>query len=116
VADDLEWDVREPLDWSAAVDLYGTRWAYALAAVGMVTLPEARPDGWVDVSDVRCQVVQLGDDWTKLSDLLLPGEDVDHWIQVTKPFRVHTDNRELHESARFTFPWAMSAGRRNTGS
>jgi hypothetical protein len=50
----------------------------------------AKNDSSLVVTDVRCQVVQLGDDWTKLSDLLLPGEDLERWIQVTKPFRVHS--------------------------
>jgi hypothetical protein len=55
------------------------------------------------VTDVRCQVLHLGDDWIKLSDLLLPGDDETKRISVTKPFKVHMDNRELHESATFTF-------------
>jgi hypothetical protein len=48
---ELEWDDRgDRLTWSVARDLYGTRWANALAAVGMLSLPEGRPEGWVDVS------------------------------------------------------------------
>jgi hypothetical protein len=50
VADELEWDVREPLDWSGAVALYGVRWARALEVGGFVKSPEARSDGWIDVA------------------------------------------------------------------
>jgi hypothetical protein len=50
VAVDPEWDDREPLTWDAAVRMYGLRWARALEVGGMVVVPEARPDGWVDVS------------------------------------------------------------------
>jgi hypothetical protein len=63
----------------------------------------AKNNSSLAVTDVRCQVSQLGDDWIKLSDLLLPGDDATERIPVTKPFKVHTDNRELHESATFRF-------------
>jgi hypothetical protein len=63
----------------------------------------AKNNSSLAVTDVRCQVSQLGDDWIKLSDLLLPGDDATEQIPVTEPFRVHKDNRELHESAAFTF-------------
>jgi hypothetical protein len=52
VADEPEWgDARGPvLDWDTAIRLYGLRWARALEVGGLVKSPEARPDGWVDVS------------------------------------------------------------------
>jgi hypothetical protein len=75
---------------------------------GGVTTPEnlmiyASNNSSLAVTDVRYQVPQLGDEWIKLSDLLLPGDDETRRIPVTKPFSVHTDSRELIESATFTF-------------
>jgi hypothetical protein len=55
------------------------------------------------ITDVRYHVPQLADEWTKLSELLIPGGSKEKPIRVRKPFKVHWDSRELYESATFTF-------------
>jgi hypothetical protein len=56
------------------------------------------------VTSVFCRVPQIGDEPIKLSDELKPGAPkAIQQIQVHNRFTVHEDNRELRESATFTF-------------
>jgi hypothetical protein len=55
------------------------------------------------IRDVTCHVPQLGDEPIWLREVLQRGEPLKQIIQVPQPFPTYEDNRELRESAEFSF-------------